>query len=513
MGSKKLTRSILRYNLVQLCNNIKNPQVPFSLAIQAILLRGVVKIEGKQVSFLFTDSIDARAKLSSVQQAAVPESTSAASAPEPSGAAAPAPSATTSSAAELASASTTLLDGLGQHLDMDLSSQYLLDQGHAPGHAPLETSMLAAAERLGEGRDFTDLSMADLGADLDLGSLDLAGLDVSAGGLGLGLGEGGEDIVFEGVMHDDLDQLQPPSPLDAPAPGSASPGVQLDSLSLMHVGDDAALLLRDAHAAQPSTDAPSASAPASASASARRGRGRGPVVDRSLELPDAVLAAALRSAAHCTGPRPAKRLRADAWSAGEVAAWVGCARGGEWWEEAARDPGLGAAWAAACAEAEAAAGAGRGLRERSDAGMFGAPGAGGAGRGPWVTLVEVVEAARGAGGARAADVGVSLVQLLALAARGAVAVQQRGPYQDIRIARGPAWASFAAAHGAPAGAEGAAGPGTPGAGPGSAPMTPAGAAGRGRRAATEQKARVAGQGRKRKAESDVEASDSEGVMV
>jgi hypothetical protein len=141
------------------------------------------------------------------------------------------------------------------------------------------------------------------------------------------------------------------------------------------------------------------------------------------------------------------------------------------------------------------------------------PAAGGAGRGPWVTLVEVVEAARGAGGARAADVGVSLVQLLALAARGAVAVQQRGPYQDIRIARGPAWASFAAAHGAPAGAEGAAGPGTPGAGPGSAPMTPAGAAGRGRRAATEQKARVAGRGRKRKAESDVEASDSEGVMV
>jgi len=74
VGSRKLTRSvILKYNLVQLCETIKMPKVPLALPTQSTLLRGVVRIEEKQTHFLFTDAIEARARLLAANQQAAAE--------------------------------------------------------------------------------------------------------------------------------------------------------------------------------------------------------------------------------------------------------------------------------------------------------------------------------------------------------------------------------------------------------------------------------------------------------
>ena len=171
---------MVKYNLVQLCNNIRQPQVPFSLAIQAILFRGVVKIEGKQVSFLFSDAVEARTKLGSVMPTTeeAPEA-----APQRKKGARPA------AGEEIPSAE--LVEEVPVETSLDLNLQLPADMGAETKSATQQIMRLAeklgAAEETGMGLGVGMGAHAGLTEMFDLAGMDLGELDLSAMELGAGL--------------------------------------------------------------------------------------------------------------------------------------------------------------------------------------------------------------------------------------------------------------------------------------------------------------------------------------
>lgn len=58
----------MRYNLVKLCQSILSSRDRLALPAQSTLLRGVVRVEEKQVWFLHADAIVTRNKITSSAQ-------------------------------------------------------------------------------------------------------------------------------------------------------------------------------------------------------------------------------------------------------------------------------------------------------------------------------------------------------------------------------------------------------------------------------------------------------------
>lgn len=50
-----------------MCKNVLNPPVALALPTQSTLMRGIVRIEGRQTHYLFEDAVDARTKLVTIR--------------------------------------------------------------------------------------------------------------------------------------------------------------------------------------------------------------------------------------------------------------------------------------------------------------------------------------------------------------------------------------------------------------------------------------------------------------